>query len=140
MERFRKGELAALVSTTVIEVGVDVPNASVMIVNHAERFGLSQLHQLRGRIGRGGHKGWCILLADGKSPEAMEKLRVMEEFSDGFKIAEADLLMRGTGDVLGFAQSGSGYLRFPEFMSDLELLLEARRLAELMVSQSIDCE
>ena len=106
MRRFRDGEIAALVATTVIEVGVDVPNATVMIMHHAERFGLAQLHQLRGRIGRGGHKGYCILLADGKNPEAIEKLRVLEQSADGFEIAEADLRLRGPGDVLGTMQSG----------------------------------
>ncbi|RYD18925.1 MAG: ATP-dependent DNA helicase RecG, partial [Verrucomicrobiaceae bacterium] len=105
MNRFRSGEIAALVATTVIEVGVDVPNASVMIMHHAERFGLAQLHQLRGRIGRGGHKGYCILLTDGKTPEALEKLRVLEQTADGFEIAEADLRLRGPGDVLGTVQS-----------------------------------
>ncbi|MCU0751550.1 MAG: DNA helicase RecG, partial [Akkermansiaceae bacterium] len=98
MRRFREGDTAALVSTTVIEVGVDVPNASVMILHHAERFGMAQIHQLRGRIGRGGHKGYCILLTDGKNPEAMEKLKVLEQTSDGFEIAEADLRLRGPGD------------------------------------------
>ena len=106
MRRFREGEISALVSTTVIEVGVDVPNATVMILHHAERFGLAQLHQLRGRIGRGGHKGYCVLLTDGKNPEAMEKLKVLEQSADGFEIAEADLRLRGPGDVLGTMQSG----------------------------------
>lgn len=128
MHRFRTGETAALVSTTVIEVGVDVANASVMILHHAERFGLAQLHQLRGRIGRGGHKGYCILLTDGKNPEALEKLKVLEQSSDGFEIAEADLRLRGPGDVLGTVQSGLSDLRFPDFLADMELLREARAL------------
>ncbi|MEI8343102.1 MAG: ATP-dependent DNA helicase RecG, partial [Verrucomicrobiota bacterium] len=97
MRRFREGEIAVLVSTTVIEVGVDVPNASVMILHHAERFGLTQLHQLRGRIGRGEHKGYCILLTDGKNSESLEKLKILEQSSDGFEIAEADLRLRGPG-------------------------------------------
>ena len=130
MRRFREGEIAALVSTTVIEVGVDVPNASIMILHHAERFGLAQLHQLRGRIGRGGHKGYCILLTDGKSPEAMEKLKVLEQTADGFEIAEADLRLRGPGDVLGTVQSGASELRFVEFLSDIPLIREARALAD----------
>jgi ATP-dependent DNA helicase RecG len=130
MRAFRDGELAALVATSVIEVGVDVPNASVMILHHAERFGMAQLHQLRGRIGRGGHKGYCILLTDGKSVEGLEKLREIEKTSDGFEIAEADLRLRGPGEVLGSAQSGMGNLRFPEFLADLGLLKEARSLAE----------
>ncbi len=135
MQRFREGEIAALVSTTVIEVGVDVPNASVMILHHAERFGLAQLHQLRGRIGRGGHKGYCILLTDGKSPEAMEKLKVLEQTSDGFEIAEADLRLRGPGDVLGTMQSGASELRFVEFLSDIALIREARALADQVLAE-----
>jgi ATP-dependent DNA helicase RecG len=130
MRAFRAGELSALVATSVIEVGVDVPNASVMILHHAERFGMAQLHQLRGRIGRGGHKGYCILLTDGKSVEGLEKLREIEKTSDGFEIAEADLRLRGPGEVLGSAQSGMGNLRFPEFLADLALLKETRSLAE----------
>ena len=135
MARFRDGEIAALVATTVIEVGVDVPNASVMILHHAERFGLAQIHQLRGRIGRGGHKGYCILLTDGKNPESMEKLRVLEGTSDGFEIAEADLRLRGPGDVLGTLQSGISELRFPDFLTDTEMLREARALAEKVLAE-----
>ncbi len=135
MRRFREGEIEALVSTTVIEVGVDVANASVMILHHAERFGLAQLHQLRGRIGRGGHKGYCVLLTDGKNPEAMEKLRVLEQTSDGFEIAEADLRLRGPGDLLGTVQSGLSDLRFPEFLADITLLREARALADRVLTE-----
>ena len=135
MRRFRDGEIAALVSTTVIEVGVDVPNASVMILHHAERFGLAQLHQLRGRIGRGGHKGYCILLTDGKNPEAMAKLKVLEQTSDGFEIAEADLRLRGPGDVLGTVQSGLSELRFIDFLADTALLREARALADQVLAE-----
>ena len=135
MRRFREGEIAALVSTTVIEVGVDVPNASVMILHHAERFGLAQLHQLRGRIGRGGHKGYCVLLTDGKNPEAMAKLKVLEQTSDGFEIAEADLRLRGPGDVLGTVQSGLSELRFIDFLADTALLREARALAERALAE-----
>ena len=135
MRRFREGQIDALVSTTVIEVGVDVPNASVMILHHAERFGLAQLHQLRGRIGRGGHKGYCILLTDGKSSDAMEKLQVLERTSDGFEIAEADLRLRGPGDVLGTVQSGLSELRFPDFLADTVLLIEARALANQVIAK-----
>lgn len=135
MSRFRDGEIGALVATTVIEVGVDVPNASVMILHHAERFGLAQLHQLRGRIGRGGHKGYCILLTDGKSLEGMEKLKVLENSADGFEIAEADLRIRGPGNVLGTMQSGLGDLRFPEFLADVELLRKARSLADQVIGE-----
>jgi ATP-dependent DNA helicase RecG len=135
MRRFRDGETAALVSTTVIEVGVDVPNANVMILHHAERFGLAQLHQLRGRIGRGGHKSYCVLLTDGKNPEALEKLRVLEQSSDGFEIAEADLRLRGPGDVLGTVQSGLSDLRFTDFLGDTVLLREARALADRVLAE-----
>jgi ATP-dependent DNA helicase RecG len=130
MAGFREGSIHALVSTTVIEVGVDVPNASLMIIHHSERFGLAQLHQLRGRIGRGGHKGYCILLTDAKTGEPLEKLRILESSSDGFEIAEADLRLRGPGDVLGTAQSGLGNLRFTEFLADMTLLRQARELAD----------
>jgi len=135
MRRFRDGEVAALVATTVIEVGVDVPNASVMILHHAERFGLAQIHQLRGRIGRGGHKGYCILLTDGKSPEALEKLKVLEASSDGFEISEADLRLRGPGDVLGTVQSGLSDLKFVEFLADTALLREARAFADRIIGE-----
>ncbi len=135
MRRFRDGEIHALVATSVIEVGVDVPNANLMIVHHAERFGLAQLHQLRGRIGRGGHKSYCILLTDGKNAEAMEKLGVMEKTSDGFVIAEEDLRLRGPGDLLGTMQSGLGDLKFADFLADTALLREARALADRVISE-----
>ena len=111
MDRFRRGEISALISTTVIEVGVDVPNATIMLIENAERFGLAQLHQLRGRIGRGQHKSYCILLSAEKSPETVAKLAVLEKTSDGFEIAEADWELRGPGDLLGTAQSGLPVLK-----------------------------
>ncbi|MFC4991351.1 ATP-dependent DNA helicase RecG [Rubritalea tangerina] len=132
---FRDAKLDVLVSTTVIEVGVDVPNANLMVIYNAERFGLSQLHQLRGRIGRGEHKSYCVLLTDGKSSEGLEKLKVMEGTDDGFKIAEADLTLRGPGDVLGTQQSGLADLRFIEFLADTELVREARRLADAVLHE-----
>ena len=135
MEDFRSGKLKAIVATTVIEVGVDVPNANLMILHHAERFGLAQLHQLRGRIGRGEHKSYCILITDSKLPEAVEKLSVLEKTSDGFEIAEADLQLRGPGDVLGTAQSGLTDLRFADFITDTELIREARSLADEVFKQ-----
>jgi ATP-dependent DNA helicase RecG len=101
-----------------------------MILHHAERFGLAQLNQLRGRIGRGEHKSYCILITDSKLPEALEKLSVLEKTSDGFEIAEADLQLRGPGDVLGTAQSGVTDLRFVDFLTDTELIREARALAD----------
>ena len=135
MEDFRSGKLKALVCTTVIEVGVDVPNANLMILHHAERFGLAQLHQLRGRIGRGSHKSYCILLTDSKLPEALEKLAVLEKTTDGFEIAEADLALRGPGDILGTAQSGLTDLRFADFITDTQLIREARALADEVFHQ-----
>ena len=135
MERFRSGKTDALVATTVIEVGVDVPNANVMVLHHAERFGLAQLHQLRGRIGRGDHKSYCILLTDGKSPEAVQKLKVLEDSADGFVIAEEDLKLRGPGDLLGTNQSGLGNIRFSEFLADTALLRQARELADKVIDQ-----
>ena len=138
MEDFRSGKTKALVATTVIEVGVDVPNANLMILHHAERFGLAQIHQLRGRIGRGEHKSYCILLTDSKIPEAIEKLNILEKSSDGFEIAEADLRLRGPGDILGTAQSGLTDLRFADFITDTELIREARSLADQVFREDPD--
>lgn len=135
MRQFRDGEIDVLVSTTVIEVGVDVANANLMVIYNAERFGLSQLHQLRGRIGRGEHKSYCVLVTDGKSSDALEKLEVMEKTDDGFKIAEADLRLRGPGDVLGTQQSGLSDLKFIEFLADTELVREARSLADALLHE-----
>lgn len=135
MEDFRSGKLKALVATTVIEVGVDVPNANILILHNAERFGLAQIHQLRGRIGRGEHKSYCILLTDSKLPEAIAKLSVLEKSSDGFEIAEADLELRGPGDVLGTAQSGLADLRFADFITDTALIREARALADQVFAE-----
>ena len=130
MTRFRDGKSEVLVATTVIEVGVDVPNANVMVIFNAERFGLAQLHQLRGRIGRGEHKSYCILETDGKNPEALEKLNILAGTLDGFKIAEEDLRIRGPGEVMGKRQSGVGELRFTEYLADTSLIREAREIAE----------
>ena len=138
MEDFRSAKTKALVSTTVIEVGVDVPNANLMILHHAERFGLAQIHQLRGRIGRAEHKSYCILLTDSKLPEAIEKLTVLEKTSDGFEIAEADLRLRGPGDILGTAQSGLTDLRFADFITDTELIRQARSLADQVFREDPD--
>ena len=135
MEEFRSGKLKALVATTVIEVGVDVPNANLLILHNAERFGLAQIHQLRGRIGRGEHKSYCILLTDSKLPEAIEKLTILENTSDGFVLAEEDLRLRGPGDVLGTAQSGLSDLRFADFITDTPLIREARTLADQVFKQ-----
>ncbi len=130
MRSFREGEIQVLVSTTVVEVGVDVPNANLMLVFNAERFGLAQLHQLRGRIGRGSHKSYCILMADlKKAGEAADKLKVLEKTRDGFRIAEADLRLRGPGEVLGTAQSGMPDLKMGDWVTDVDLVRESRFLA-----------
>jgi ATP-dependent DNA helicase RecG len=129
MERFRRGESHVLVSTTVIEVGVDVPNATVMLIENAERFGLAQLHQLRGRIGRGEHKSYCILLASEQSLETAAKLAVLEKTRDGFAVAEADWDLRGPGDLLGTAQSGLPALKIGNLKTDAQLMRRARTAA-----------
>ena len=129
MERFRRGETKALISTTVIEVGVDVPNATVMLIENAERFGLAQLHQLRGRIGRGEHKSYCILLTSEPTSEAAAKLAVLEKTTDGFEVAEADWELRGPGDLLGTAQSGLPALKIGDLRRDAELMKRARNSA-----------
>jgi ATP-dependent DNA helicase RecG len=130
MRSFRDGKLGILVATTVIEVGIDIPNATVMVVEHAERFGLSQLHQLRGRVGRGPAGGHCLLVNRGTgSAVAAERLRTMEKEHDGFKIAEADLRLRGPGELLGARQSGLADFRFANLARDSRLLAEARREA-----------
>lgn len=131
MRAFRDGDYDILVATTVIEVGIDVPNASVIVIEHAERFGLSQLHQLRGRVGRGSDAAYCLLIADyARSEEAKERLRVMTETSDGLRIAEADLEIRGPGALLGTRQAGVPDFRVASLLRDAEILREARALAE----------
>ena len=131
MREFVAGEMNILVSTTVIEVGVDVPNASLMVIEHAERFGLSQLHQLRGRVGRGAEQSYCVLLTgDKKTAVAKERLGIMEETSDGFRIAEKDLEIRGQGEILGTRQSGIQSFKIANIIRDIEILDEARRAAE----------
>jgi ATP-dependent DNA helicase RecG len=136
MRDFVSGKTRILVSTTVIEVGVDVPNASVMVVEHAERFGLSQLHQLRGRVGRGAEKSYCVLLASDKQTEvARERLGIMEETNDGFKIAEKDLELRGPGEVMGTRQAGLPEFRIANLVRDLDILQDARKEAEFYLKQ-----
>jgi len=130
MQRFRANESQILVATTVIEVGVDVANATIMLINDADSFGLSQLHQLRGRIGRGAHAGYCILLSNVKEGDAaFEKLDALCRTRDGFEIAETDFRLRGPGDVLGTSQSGLAAVLFPEWLSDLRLIHRANGLA-----------
>jgi ATP-dependent DNA helicase RecG len=136
MGSFKARTIHILVATTVIEVGIDVPNATVMVIEHAERFGLSQLHQLRGRVGRGSDKSRCILLTPGKLSEDGEKrLRVMEQTSDGFRIAEADLEIRGPGDFLGTRQAGIPDFRVANILRDGRLLEEARGEAFAIVER-----
>jgi ATP-dependent DNA helicase RecG len=134
MQRFRKNEAQILVATTVVEVGVDVPNATVMVIEHAERFGLSQLHQLRGRIGRGAEKSHCILVAPGRmTEEARARLETMVRTSNGFEIAETDLLLRGPGEFFGTRQSGDLGFHIANPIRDKELLEVARREAFALV-------
>jgi ATP-dependent DNA helicase RecG len=130
MGGFSRGEFDLLVSTTVVEVGVDVPNASVMLVEHAERFGLSQLHQLRGRVGRGPHQSYCILLYQYPlTDQGRSRLKALTETTDGFEIAERDLELRGPGDFFGTRQSGMPTLRVGDLVRDHQLMEAARREA-----------
>ncbi|MFZ5618927.1 MAG: ATP-dependent DNA helicase RecG [Pseudomonadota bacterium] len=139
MERFHRGELLLLVATTVIEVGVNAPNAVVMVIEHAERFGLAQLHQLRGRVGRGTKPASCLLLYKGPLSEtAAARLRILRETEDGFRIAEEDLRLRGAGDLLGAAQSGFPKLHFADYAVHGEMLLAARDDAALIVERDAD--
>ena len=139
MRQFRDGELDILVSTAVVEVGIDVPNATVMLVEGADRFGLSQLHQFRGRVGRGQHRSYCILISDDPSQVAKERLSALEQINDGFRLAEVDLELRGPGDFFGTRQSGLPDLRMAR-LSDRELLHAARQVAEGLIEEDPDLE
>jgi ATP-dependent DNA helicase RecG len=132
MAAFKAGEVQLLVATTVIEVGVDVPNASLMVIDHAERMGLAQLHQLRGRVGRGAAESMCVLLfqSDKLSELARARLKIIYESTDGFEIAQQDLQLRGPGELLGARQSGVAMLRFADLNEDEELLDQARLVAD----------
>ena len=140
MTAFAAGESDILVSTTVIEVGVDVPNAAVMVIENAERFGLSQLHQLRGRVGRGRHKSYCVLISDNQSEETRARLRVMTRTGDGFQIAEEDLRLRGPGDFFGQRQHGLPGLKVADLGCDTLLLREARQAAEELLARDPELE
>jgi ATP-dependent DNA helicase RecG len=136
MQQFSAGEIQLLVATTVIEVGVDVPNASLMVIEHAERSGLSQLHQLRGRVGRGAARSTCILLYQNKLSEtARARLKVIYETSDGFIIAQADLRLRGPGEFLGTRQSGVPMLKIADLERDADLLEEAKSMADRLIKE-----
>ena len=136
MRRFQDGEAQLLVSTTVIEVGIDVPNATVMLIEHAERFGLSQLHQLRGRVGRGQAESVCLLLAQyTPADEALRRLQVMADSNDGFRIAEADLALRGPGEFLGTRQSGLPDFRVANIVRDSRILEAARQEAQAWLAK-----
>ena len=135
MTAFAGGELDVLVSTTVIEVGVDVPNAALMVVENADRFGLSQLHQLRGRVGRGKHQSYCVLVTSTRSPESRERLRVLSKTTDGFKIAEEDLRLRGPGDFFGQRQHGLPQLRIADLAGDMRALKEAQLAARELLER-----
>ena len=134
MGAFAAGEFDILVSTTVVEVGMDVPNASVMVVENAERFGLSQLHQLRGRVGRGRHKSYCILISDNQNEETRQRLQFMTRTNDGFRIAEEDLRLRGPGDFFGRRQHGLPAMKIADLSCDLSLLREAQGAAEALLA------
>ena len=138
MRRFRQGDLDILVSTTIVEVGVDVPNANVMLVGNAERFGLAQLHQLRGRIGRGTYKSYCLLQGNPGSEDAWKRLQVMEQTTDGFKIAEEDLRIRGMGNLLGAEQSGTPGLRLADPVKDQRILKAAREEAMQLFAEGVE--
>ncbi len=136
MQRFVEGKTDIMVSTTVIEVGVDVSNASVMVIENAERFGLSQLHQLRGRVGRGAEKSYCILMSGNKlSAEGRKRLEIMVRTNDGFEISEADLQLRGPGDIQGTRQSGLLDFKIANLAKDGELIAKTRQLAEQILSK-----
>ena len=134
MEDFKAGRLDALVSTTVIEVGVDVPNAVIMVIENAERYGLSQLHQLRGRIGRGSAKSYCILVSDAKGDTARQRLLTMKKYSDGFQIADEDLRLRGPGDFFGKRQHGLPELRLADMVEDMDTLRLCRDCADTILA------
>ena len=129
MEEFTSGRTQVLVSTTVVEVGVDVPNAALIIIENAERFGLSQLHQLRGRVGRGKHQSYCVLMTKSRQEEAMKRLKTLAGTNDGFQIAQADLEQRGPGDFFGSRQHGLPQLRLASLTGDMELLAQTQQAA-----------
>ena len=135
MAAFASGQIQVLVSTTVVEVGVDVPNASLIIIENAERFGLSQLHQLRGRVGRGRYRSYCVLMTKSRQEEAMRRLKTLAATTDGFQIAQADLEQRGPGDFFGSRQHGLPQLRLASLTGDMEVLSQAQRAARELLER-----
>ena len=135
MTRFKSGDIDVLISTTVIEVGVDVPNATIMIVENAERFGLAQLHQLRGRVGRGKHKSYCILKYESKSDIVAERMKIMEQTNDGFVISEKDLELRGPGDFFGTMQHGVPEFKVANLFTDMAILKDAQECAKKIIAK-----
>jgi ATP-dependent DNA helicase RecG len=138
MDRFRSGDIQVLVSTSLVEVGVDVPNATLMTIESGERFGLAQLHQLRGRISRGQYPGFCCVFASPQSEESQERLKAFESCGDGFQLAEIDFRLRGPGDLFGTRQHGLPPLRVADLQRDADLLTEARRDAAEVVAADPD--
>lgn len=138
MARFRAGETDILVSTTVIEVGIDIPNATVMLITDAQRFGLSQLHQLRGRVGRGEHPGHCLLVAEPATPASRRRMKAMARTTNGLELAEEDLRIRGQGTVFGARQSGMGDLRLADILRDRGTLGRARQTATELIRSDPD--
>ena len=135
MSRFVSGEIDILVATTVVEVGVDIPNANLMIIENADRFGLSQLHQLRGRIGRGQHKSWCVLVSDSTNETSRERLKIMVKTADGFAISEEDLRLRGPGDFFGSRQHGLPETHIADLGADMQVLVTAQEEANRLMEQ-----
>jgi ATP-dependent DNA helicase RecG len=139
LSSFRDGAIDVLVATSVVEVGIDVPNATVMVVENADRFGLAQLHQFRGRVGRGAARSYCVLLAEPSNPNARERLQALTATDDGFKLAEEDLRLRGPGEFWGTRQSGLPALQVAQ-VTDMPTLALARRIAEEMLKDDPDLE
>ena len=135
MQRFKENKINILISTTVIEVGISVSNATVMIIENADRFGLAALHQLRGRVGRGSYESYCILKSDNKSQKARERLKVMEKSNNGFEIAETDLEIRGPGDFFGIRQSGLPEFKLANLLKDMKILKEAQQAAKELLKE-----
>ena len=140
MDEFSKGNINILVSTTVIEVGVNVPKANIMIIENAERFGLSQLHQLRGRVGRGCDQAFCILFSHGKNEVTRKRMKIMCESNDGFYISEEDLKLRGPGDFFGTRQHGLPEMKIANLFEDREILIKAQKCAEDIIKEDINLE